>query len=49
VKARLARIAASLQFIDESPPARRGADVLERLERGEISAAEAISALEEGR
>jgi hypothetical protein len=49
VKARLARIAASLEFIDESPPAPRRSDVLERLERGEISAAEAIAALEEGR
>jgi hypothetical protein len=47
VKARLARIAASLEFIDESPAPRRP-DVLERLARGEITAAEAISALEEG-
>ncbi|MGH6955979.1 MAG: DUF2089 domain-containing protein [Caulobacteraceae bacterium] len=48
VKARLARIAASLEFIDESPaPAR--AEVLDRLARGEISAEEAIGALEEGR
>ena len=46
VKARLARISDSLEFIDESPsPAR--ADVLDRLARGEITAAEAISAMEE--
>jgi hypothetical protein len=47
VKARLARIADSLEFIDESPsPAR--AEVLERLSRGEITADEAINALEDG-
>src|SRR5580704_9592272 len=47
VKARLARIAASLDFVDESPaPAR--SDVLERLARGEITAEAAIAALEEG-
>jgi hypothetical protein len=46
VKARLTRIAASLEFIDESPaPAR--SEVLERLERGEITPAEAIAALED--
>jgi hypothetical protein len=46
VKARLNRIGASLEFIDESPaPAR--SDVLERLERGEITPAEAIAALED--
>ena len=45
VKARLNRIAASLEFIDTSPaPAR--AEVLDRLARGEITADEAISALE---
>ena len=48
VKARLARIADSLEFIDESPaPART--DVLDRLARGEITAEDAIAALEEGR
>ena len=48
VKARLARIAASLDFIDESPaPAR--SEVLDRLARGEITATEAIAQLEEGR
>jgi hypothetical protein len=47
VKARLNRIAASLEFVDESPaPAR--AEVLERLAAGEITAEEAIAALEEG-
>jgi hypothetical protein len=46
VKARLTRIADSLEFVDESPgPARN--EVLERLERGEITAEEAISALED--
>lgn len=47
VKARLARISDSIAFIDESPsPAR--AEVLDRLARGEISAEEAISAMEDG-
>jgi hypothetical protein len=46
VKARLNRIGDSLEFIDESPaPAR--SDVLERLERGDITPAEAIAALED--
>jgi hypothetical protein len=48
IKARLARIVASLEFIDESPaPART--DVLDALARGEITAEDAIAALEEGR
>jgi len=46
VKARLTRIAASLEFIDESPAPPRN-EVLERLERGEITPAEAIAALED--
>ncbi|HUZ13387.1 MAG TPA: DUF2089 family protein [Caulobacteraceae bacterium] len=47
VKARLARIAASLEFVGASPaPAR--AEVLERLASGEISVEAAIAALEEG-
>jgi hypothetical protein len=46
VKARLNRIGASLEFIDESPAPPRS-DVLERLERGDITPAEAIAALEE--
>jgi hypothetical protein len=45
VKARLSRIAGSLEFVEDSPaPAR--ADVLGRLAAGEISAEEAIRALE---
>jgi hypothetical protein len=51
VKARLNRIAASLEFIDEAPPPPVAADhseVLARLERGEISAEAAITALEQG-
>ncbi len=48
VKARLARIAASLEFIDESPAPPR-TDVLDALARGEITAEAAIAALEEGR
>src|ERR1700684_4449311 len=48
IKARLRRIAASLEFIDESPaPART--DVLDQLARGEITAEAAIAALEDGR
>ncbi len=52
IKARLNRIAASLDFIDESPaPARSEvrAEVLDRLASGEITAEQAIAALEEGR
>jgi len=48
VKARLNRIAASLEFIDESPAPTR-VQVLERLERGEITADEAVAALREQR
>jgi hypothetical protein len=46
VKARLNRIAASLEFVDESPSPTR-VQVLERLERGEITADEAVAALRE--
>jgi len=52
IKARLNRIAASLDFIDESPaPARSEvrAEVLDRLASGEITADQAIAALEESR
>ncbi|HZZ90192.1 MAG TPA: DUF2089 domain-containing protein [Caulobacteraceae bacterium] len=52
IKARLNRIAASLEFIDESPaPARAEvrSEVLDRLARGEISADEAVAALEDVR
>jgi hypothetical protein len=51
VKARLNRIAGQLEFVDTDPkpldadPAR--SDVLARLERGEITAADAIRQLEE--
>jgi hypothetical protein len=50
IKARLNRIGASLDFIDESPaPARSEVrtEVLDRLARGEISAEDAIAALED--
>ena len=49
IKARLNRIAGSLDFIDESPaPARSEirAEVLDRLARGEITAAEAVRLME---
>jgi hypothetical protein len=46
VKARLNRIASQLEFVDTNPRPLRH-DVLDRLERGEISAAEAIRQLEE--
>ena len=45
VKARLNRIAASLEFVEIDPEPRRG-EVLERLARGEITAADAIAELE---
>src|SRR5215469_9041447 len=45
VKARLNRIAAQLEFVDTNPaPAR--SEIIERLRRGEISAADAIAELE---
>src|ERR1700679_808935 len=47
IKARLARIAASLDFVDESPAPGR-AEVLDKLARGEITAEAAIAALEDG-
>jgi hypothetical protein len=48
VKARLNRIAASLEFVDESPaPAR--SEVLDRLARGEITPEQAIAAMEESK
>ena len=46
IKARLNRIAGQLQFIETNPSPSRG-EVLERLKGGEISADEAIRALEE--
>ena len=45
IKARLNRIAAVLEFVDTNPTPLRS-DVLDRLDRGEISAAEAIAELE---
>jgi len=45
IKARLNRIAGSLEYVETNPAPPR-AEVLERLERGEISAAEAIRNLE---
>lgn len=45
VKARLARIAGSLEFVETNPAPPRE-EVLERLKRGEIGAAEAIRTLE---
>jgi hypothetical protein len=45
IKARLTRIAASLEFV-ETDPAPPRAEVLDRLARGEIDASEAIRALE---
>ncbi len=46
IKARLNRISGQLQFIETNPSPSR-AEVLERLKNGEISADEAIRALEE--
>jgi hypothetical protein len=46
IKARLNRIGGQLQFIETNPSPSRG-EVLERLKGGEISADEAIRALEE--
>ena len=45
IKARLNRIAAALQFVDTKPTPSRS-DVLDRLARGEITAADAIAELE---
>jgi len=45
IKARLTRIAGSLEFVETDPGPPR-AEVLEQLARGEIDAAEAIRALE---
>jgi hypothetical protein len=46
IKSRLNRISQSLDFI-ETNPAPSGADVIDRLRRGEISVTEALSRLEE--
>ena len=45
IKARLNRIAGQLQFVETDPSPSR-AEVLERLNKGEISADEAIRVLE---
>lgn len=45
IKARLNRISGQLQFIDTNPSP-SGAEVLERLKNGEVTADEAIRALE---
>jgi hypothetical protein len=45
VKARLNRITAQLDFV-ETDPAPSGADVIERLQRGELSVDEALAELE---
>ena len=44
IKARLNRIGAQLSFTDTNPPPPRS-DILDRLERGELSTDEAINAL----
>jgi hypothetical protein len=48
VKARLNRIAASLEFVETDPTPSR-TDVLERLRRGELTAEQAIAELEDVR
>jgi hypothetical protein len=48
VKSRLNRIAEHLDFVD-TDPAPAGADVIDRLRRGEISAQEALAELERSR
>lgn len=48
IKARLNRISNSLEFVETNPapPAPSRSDIIERLRRGEISADEAVRALE---
>ena len=46
IKSRLTRIANSLEFVETNPQPSR-ADILDRLQRGEISAQDAIRQLEE--
>jgi hypothetical protein len=45
VKSRLTRIADSLEFVEHDPTPSKG-EILERLQRGEITAEEAVRALE---
>jgi hypothetical protein len=52
IKARLNRIASSLEFVETAPAAEAGVDrgdVLDQLERGEIAVEDAIAALERRR
>jgi len=48
IKSRLNRIAERLDFVD-TDPAPTGADVIDRLQRGEITAQEALAELERSR
>ncbi|MYQ86342.1 DUF2089 family protein [Streptomyces sp. SID4936] len=48
IKSRLKRIAEQLDFVDTAPPP-TSADVIDRLQRGEISAQEALAELERTR
>lgn len=48
IKSRLNRVAERLDFVD-TDPAPTGADVVDRLRRGEISVQEALAALERSR
>ncbi len=49
IKSRLNRIAEHLDFVDTDPPAPAGADVVDRLRRGEISVQEALAEMERSR
>ncbi|HSZ42517.1 MAG TPA: DUF2089 domain-containing protein [Trebonia sp.] len=49
IKSRLNRIAEHLDFIDTNPAPLAGADVVDRLRRGEITVAEALAELERSR
>jgi len=46
IKSRLNRISARLEFV-ETPPAPQRSEIIDRLKRGDITAAEAIRQLEE--
>ncbi|MFF7144654.1 MULTISPECIES: DUF2089 family protein [Streptomyces] len=46
IKSRLKRIAEHLDFVDTTPPPTSAAHVIDRLQRGEISAQEALAVLE---
>src|SRR5439155_17429180 len=48
IKSRLNRVAEQLDFVD-TDPAPTGADVIDRLQRGEISVSEALAELERSR